>query len=100
MKFTSEDYKELKSRVNKITQEQLDEHIKLVKKQNEYKDLEIRITWDVYHATSFSRDYLNNKYGVYKSPYKDTHLETATKKAIKELGLIIKWGNIAWLKAN
>jgi len=90
MKFTNEDYQELKTRVNKITQDSLNLHIEDVKKEGKFKNLETRITWDIYWACGIDKHYLIPKYTLLNHPYNDSHIETATKRAIKEVGLIIK----------
>lgn len=76
MKFSTTHFEALKSEIEKSGIDLIE-----TKKNYEEKGLsETRYAWDIFWAVSF------HKYpGFREASYKDTHIETATKKAIVEL---------------
>lgn len=56
-------------------------HRDTLKNDPKVKSVDTRLTWDAYWATKIS-----SKYSYQEWDYKDTHIENAVKKALKELG--------------
>lgn len=77
MKFSNKDFENLKEAIkNAKIDLELSRQRYLSKKIG--NDPERRFIWDVFWASGWSKNNRGNE-------YKDTHIETATKKAIKQL---------------
>lgn len=76
MKFTKQDYQELKQSLK-------DTGIDFKEQKKAYSERmlsETRYIWDMFWATTFSRTALQES-----REYNDSHIQTAVKRAIKEL---------------
>ena len=87
MKMTKENY----SKVLEVFKENKDliaSHKEDLKANATYKDLNIRLAFDVWHSTLISREVKNNimQYGS-SDELNDNHLQTALLKALSEIGL-------------
>lgn len=71
-------------RFNELDKDSIIKHIESVVESKEYKDLETRITWDIFRVCYNAKEVceLYEKYNC-----NDTHIDTLVKRAFKELNI-------------
>ncbi len=83
MKMKPEHYRELKAAISvAVDKETAAQHRKNLKQDKRVKDLEMRFRWDCFWVVH-SRVNTTSWY----SYISDTHMDTALKRVVKELGL-------------
>lgn len=89
MKITDKDYTTLKDAINKIDRDAILKHKNAVKESGKFKDFDKRIRWDLLHATKLIiGDGAGATGDIELYAYMDdTHIDTALKTIVKELGL-------------
>ncbi|TFZ80742.1 hypothetical protein [Candidatus Macondimonas diazotrophica] len=86
MKMTAEHYAALEGRIAQIVA-QIPAHVDSLRTDPRVKDLRTRVVWDVYHSTR-----MHQLYSPQEWDYLDSHIETATKRALRNLGVDV--GNL------
>lgn len=84
MKMKKEHFEALKQRISIFTND-IPAYIKAVQKGGVYSNLEKRIIWNIFYSTK-----MYELYSPQEFDYNDSHIETAVRKALKELGYDIK----------
>jgi hypothetical protein len=79
MKMSKEHYEQLRQRVEPFACK-IQEHIAYVKNAGNYKNLERRILFDVFHAAK-----MYQLYSYQEFDYNDSHIQTAMRAIFKEL---------------
>ena len=84
MKIKAEHYNYMKNAIREaISKEAYEEHKKYIIQEGKAKDIEKRLRWDCSYAAKLSPWVCSNLYDYAN----DTHIDTALKQIIKELGL-------------
>lgn len=81
MKMTPAHFADLRTRLEPIAPK-LAAHAAGLKGDPKVKDLQTRVTWDAFHATR-----IQSAYSYQEFDYLDTHITTATRAALKSLGV-------------
>lgn len=81
MKMTQAHFTVLKAKVAEL-QPQIPAHLARLQADPKVKDLGMRLLWDVFAATR-----ILDQYSYQEFDYLDTHIETAMRRAFKELGV-------------
>lgn len=84
MKIKPEHYAHLKTCIDALNKEVIARHRETVRKSGEYVDLEKRVRWDCLWAAVPSRWLVDNLYDYIN----DTHVDSALKSIMRELGLL------------
>lgn len=89
MKIEIKDYEVLKDSIGRIPKDTIASQMDFVRNENRFKCFETRIAWDLFWLSVCFRpgDFLNN---LYRKGLNDGNLETAIKKALKELNILSK----------
>lgn len=86
MKVTESDYNFLKKEISKTIERVGIEKIQLYKEQlktdKTIKNFDVRFMFDLFYSIPFQ-----NRKRISDKDYKDSHLQTALKKVVKELNL-------------
>jgi hypothetical protein len=84
MKVQQEHYDYIKTAIESIGVERLRQHREALKDDPRVRDLEMRLRWDALHAGVGSRWVCDTLY-VYGC--NDEHIDTALRRAMKEVGV-------------
>lgn len=83
MKVEKEHYNYMKGEISKISLEELSEHVAKVKESGNYKDLGMRLRWDLFWAARLG-EYARDNILKYAN---DTHIDTALRNIVVDLNL-------------
>lgn len=81
MKMNETHYKALAAKIMPFRMV-IESHIEALKIKGGYRDLEKRVIFDVFHAAKIYNDFTYQEFN-----YKDSHIETAVKNILKDMGL-------------
>lgn len=87
MKMNKENYNIILT-VFKENKKVIEKHKNYLLNNAKFKDLNVRLAFDVWHSSLITREIKNNimQYG-YNDELNDNHLQTALLKALNEIGL-------------
>ena len=87
MKVSKEHYKKILNAF-KSNIEDIKQHVEYLKNNKQlYNNYEVRLIWDCLHAVKIIHDI--NTINKCEFTYTDNHLETAGRKALKELCILV-----------
>jgi hypothetical protein len=83
MKITQEHYKILRNEISMLPSDEVSQHKKALLSDPRVKDLDKRFRWDLMYRAGLNKWVCETLY-----PYmNDTHLDTALKSVVKDLGI-------------